>query len=127
MDIQKLISGIENCACGRSHYCPVDHIAIGSGALEQLPAFCESYNHILLVSDKNTRGIRDPKVSRKHAAICCVDNKVWVRDLQSTNGTYINETRLNPAKAYPLNPEDVLRLGDTRIRCVELTEEEGAE
>lgn len=55
MDIQKLILGIENCACGRSHYCPVDHIAIGSGALQQLPAFCENYNHILLVSDKNTR------------------------------------------------------------------------
>lgn len=55
MDIQKLISGIENCACGRSHYCPVDHIAIGSGALEQLPAFCEKYQHILLVSDVNTR------------------------------------------------------------------------
>lgn len=55
MDIQKLIKGIEHCDCGRSHCCPVDHIAIGSGVLEQLPAICADYRHILLVSDKNTR------------------------------------------------------------------------
>lgn len=54
MDIQKLIKGIENCSCGRNHWCPVDHIAIGSGVLKQLPAICDGYKNILMVSDKNT-------------------------------------------------------------------------
>ena len=52
--IQELIQGIKNCACGRDHYCPVEHIVIGADALAQLPDICRAYNRILLVCDDNT-------------------------------------------------------------------------
>ncbi len=52
--IQELIQGIKNCACGRDHYCPVEHIVIGADALAQLPGICRAYNRILLVCDDNT-------------------------------------------------------------------------
>jgi len=52
--IQELIQGIKNCACGRDHYCPVEHIVIDADALAQLPGICRAYNRILLVCDDNT-------------------------------------------------------------------------
>lgn len=54
MKIEELILGVDHCQCGRSHRCPVDKIAIGSDVLDQVPALCEGYDHILLVSDGNT-------------------------------------------------------------------------
>ncbi|MBE6982535.1 MAG: iron-containing alcohol dehydrogenase [Ruminococcaceae bacterium] len=54
MTIQELIRGVENCQCGRSHYCPVDHILIGSNVLAQIPRICSDHQNIMLVSDDNT-------------------------------------------------------------------------
>lgn len=54
MKLEQLIMGIQNCKCGKTHNCPVDFIKIGSGALSCLPEICDTYNNILLVSDKNT-------------------------------------------------------------------------
>ena len=45
---------IRGCACGRDHACPIDAVRIGEGALEQLPALCAPYQHIVLVADGNT-------------------------------------------------------------------------
>jgi hypothetical protein len=49
-------------------------------------------------------------VSRKHAVLI-IDSEsrsVSIQDLGSTNGTYINGERLDPAKTYKLNPGDVV-------------------
>ena len=48
------LHGIQNCACGKDHCCPIEEVRIGEGALQALPELCEGYRHIVLVSDDNT-------------------------------------------------------------------------
>ena len=50
-------------------------------------------------------------VSRKHAVIRVVDNGLVVEDLNSQNGTWLNEQRLTPNKPRSLSHGDQLRLG----------------
>lgn len=54
MNIKNLLKGIENCACGKSHFCPIDYVDIADGAIERLPELCKDYKNILVVCDKNT-------------------------------------------------------------------------
>jgi predicted component of type VI protein secretion system len=35
--------------------------------------------------------VKSPKVSLQHCALIIKGNEVWVRDLQSTNGTFVND------------------------------------
>ncbi len=55
-------------------------------------------------------------VSRRHARIFFQDNRFYVEDLGSTNGTYLNGLRLEPYSPQPLGDGDELRLGQVRIR-----------
>lgn len=50
-------------------------------------------------------------ISRRHARILRRDNKVIVEDLNSVNGTFINDKKLDPYLPEPLNDGDMLRLG----------------
>jgi pSer/pThr/pTyr-binding forkhead associated (FHA) protein len=50
-------------------------------------------------------------VSRKHAEIILQDGRCWIKDLNSSNGTWVNEVRLAPGQDYPLNNGDQVRLG----------------
>ncbi|MBO5898855.1 MAG: sn-glycerol-1-phosphate dehydrogenase, partial [Clostridia bacterium] len=55
MDINTLLGGVD-CACGRHHTCPIEHVYIERGAIARLGALCEGYRRILLVADGNTYG-----------------------------------------------------------------------
>lgn len=55
----------------------------------------------------------DPDVSRQHAVIERYDEKYLLKDLESTNGTYLNGQRI--AVDF-LNDGDVIRMGKTVIR-----------
>ena len=57
--------------------------------------------------------IDDPKVSRLHCAIEVKNDSVLLRDLRSTNGTYVGEKRVHAAL---LNDSAEFRIGETRIR-----------
>lgn len=54
MDIQELVKGISDCACGKNHACPIERVIIGRQALLSLAGICEGYQKILMVSDQNT-------------------------------------------------------------------------
>ncbi len=54
------------------------------------------------------------KISRKHCCIAQVDNKYVVRDLGSTNGVFLNGTRIR--KEATLSVGDDLMIGDVRFR-----------
>jgi NADH:ubiquinone reductase (H+-translocating) len=65
---------------------------------------------------ENTIALEDPAVSRRHAQIIVsvLHDDIIVSDLNTSQGTYVNERRLGgPA---PLRPGDVLRLGDQQFR-----------
>lgn len=54
--------------------------------------------------------LADPAVSKKHAAIRKIDSAYELADLGSTNGVYVNGTKV-PKKT--LEPGDILRVGNT--------------
>jgi FHA domain len=59
----------------------------------------------------------DEFASARHARIESRGDGVWVQDLDSTNGTYVNGERV--AGAQRLEAGDVLRVGETDLRVEE--------
>lgn len=57
----------------------------------------------------------DSSVSRRHAQIIRQADGYFLSDLQSANGTILNDTLLSAPAA--LHPGDVLRLGEIVLRC----------
>jgi hypothetical protein len=56
----------------------------------------------------------DDFASAQHARIDPRPDGVWVEDLGSTNGTFVNGARVTEARL--LRPGDVLRVGQTELR-----------
>ncbi len=54
-------------------------------------------------------------VSRRHARIFCEGGQFFVEDLRSANGTFLNEIRLEPGRAQPLQSGDTIKLGIVRL------------
>jgi len=79
---------------GRSHELTVDKTTIGR------------------VED-NTFAITDPSVSSHHCEVLLKGEEVVVRDLNSTNGTYINGEKITESG---LKPGQILRLGQVELR-----------
>lgn len=53
-----------------------------------------------------TMSIDDSSVSRKHAVISREGEDIFITDLKSTNGTYLNGNRIEPNKPYQLSIND---------------------
>lgn len=51
----------------------------------------------------------DPTISHRHAQIWEEEGTVWIRDLRSLNGVFVNEERVK--EGTPINPGDSIRLG----------------
>lgn len=65
-------------------------------------------------SNKITDGFFDSRVlSRNHAELFVNNNHLFIRDLKSSNGTFINDLKLEPYKDYPLKIGDKIDLGTT--------------
>lgn len=64
-------------------------------------------------SEDNVFQIAEPSVSSHHCEVLLRDKVVTVRDLNSTNGTYINGTATTESV---LKPGEILRLGQVQMR-----------
>ena len=53
-------------------------------------------------------------VSRKHAKIQMQADQIWIEDLGSTNGTFVNGARVTTARL--LAPGDIVRIGQTDLQ-----------
>ena len=60
--------------------------------------------------------LANKKVSGKHAELAMRDNKVWLRDLGSTNGTFFLGEPIDGA--VNLLPGEAFRIGDTALRLL---------
>jgi ABC transport system ATP-binding/permease protein len=58
--------------------------------------------------------LSDPTVSGRHARIVFAEGEVFIEDLGSQNGTYLNDDDTPVARAL-LGPGDVIRLGDMQL------------
>jgi diguanylate cyclase (GGDEF)-like protein len=54
----------------------------------------------------------DQSISRKHAIIKQTDKEVTITDLGSSNGTFINDKKIEAHQTKNLNKEDILQLGN---------------
>jgi diguanylate cyclase (GGDEF)-like protein len=57
--------------------------------------------------------VSDPSISRKHAKISQVDGRVTLTDLASSNGSFVNDKKLEPGTSVVLMKEDMIKLGNT--------------
>lgn len=57
-------------------------------------------------------------VSRLHCAIKWIEGQVYVIDLGSSNGTYLNGMRLTPYTETPVSDGDILYLGKLKIQLL---------
>src|SRR5437899_6928210 len=62
----------------------------------------------------------DSSVSRRHAEVRLGEDGWYVRDLESTNGTYVNGVRIG-AVEHPLRARDIVQFGKVAV-MVELNE-----
>jgi adenylate cyclase len=60
--------------------------------------------------------IFDPTISRRHAEVQCGADKFVIRDLESSNGTYVNGERVSERA---IAPGDVLTFGKVSFRVTE--------
>jgi len=68
--------------------------------------------------------LHDHEVSRRHAEVRRVDDRFHLVDLQSANGTYLND---EPADSVPLKTGDQVRLGQTVLIFQDTVAEAGKE
>lgn len=69
--------------------------------------------------ETNNLVIEDKTVSRNHVEIAQTQDSFVLKDLDSTNGTFINDLRVK--EAY-LSPGDVIRVGNTQIEFIAFDE-----
>ena len=55
--------------------------------------------------------IDDMLVSREHSEIQQIKSSFYIKDLDSRNGTFVNDEKVPKGKYIKLNPNDVIRLG----------------
>jgi pSer/pThr/pTyr-binding forkhead associated (FHA) protein len=80
---------------------------VRNGGKFQLAGFMISIGR----SANNQVVLKDDAVSRAHALITCEDDKYFISDLGSTNGTLLNGSPLRSRQR--LTDGDVIRLGNT--------------
>ena len=54
--------------------------------------------------------------SRRHAVVTVDAGGVWVEDLHSLNGTFVNRNRLHPGVRKPIRPGDVVQVGTVQLK-----------
>jgi pSer/pThr/pTyr-binding forkhead associated (FHA) protein len=95
-------------------------IVVDSGPVHLAPG--ESLNIVsptALGRDPNNDVVLDSaNVSSVHARIYFRNKSLWVEDMGSTNGTYLNDQKLQPNTPVAVRPRDMLRLGDVLFRIV---------
>ncbi|MEA3398036.1 MAG: FHA domain-containing protein [Chloroflexota bacterium] len=55
-------------------------------------------------------------ISRRHARIYMRESHCFIEDLDSTNGTFLNDERLTPYLPYRFNDGDALSLGTLQLK-----------
>lgn len=60
--------------------------------------------------------IRDDRISRRHCELTAEDGIVRIRDLGSTNGTFLNDEQLAKDDSAEVPPDAVVRVGSCHFR-----------
>lgn len=66
--------------------------------------------------------VRDSSISRKHLKIFHIGKKIFLEDLKSTNGTFINSNKIVPGEGFEVSDGDLITIGKTVLRLEALHE-----
>ena len=96
---------------------PRAHLVVVDGAESDLPPGT-SFPLQRLTSvgrhPANTLAIEEPFISAEHAEVAFDNGRWWVRDLGSTNGTFINGTQVTVATG--VRPGDIVQFGRIKLQ-----------
>jgi hypothetical protein len=56
--------------------------------------------------------------SRQHACISFENDQLAIEDLNSSNGTYVNRTRVYPGQRRPLSVNDIVQIGNVQLKVI---------
>ena len=59
--------------------------------------------------------LRDQAISARHASISYKDGKFTITDLDSTNGTFVNDSE-EPVARVEIKDNDIIRVGETTLK-----------
>jgi pSer/pThr/pTyr-binding forkhead associated (FHA) protein len=65
--------------------------------------------------------INDPKVSKRHCSILVEVDSLYIQDEGSSNGTYVNNQRVN--RPMMIQKEDVISIGNTDLEIFKVFRE----
>jgi pSer/pThr/pTyr-binding forkhead associated (FHA) protein len=69
--------------------------------------------------DKSNMIVIDSQlVSRQHAEIHKIDDQYFIKDLNSTNGTMVNNQTIPQNKYYRINKDDIITIGKAEISLI---------
>ncbi len=60
--------------------------------------------------------IKDTGISREHVFIRLDENLIQIKDLNSSNGTFVNATQLKPMDLHPIFPNDLISFGNSQLQ-----------
>jgi two-component system, cell cycle response regulator len=86
-------------------------IVLAGGSLGQMFRVEQRETVIGRAADAGIR-LDDDGVSRRHARVVQLNNQVWIEDLESANGTFVNEGRVD---RQMLRDGDKIQMGSTTI------------
>lgn len=86
-------------------------IVLAGGSLGQMFRVDQAETVIGRAADAGIR-LEDDGVSRKHARVVQHNNQLWIEDLESANGTFVNEGRVD---RHLLHDGDKIQMGSTTI------------
>jgi transcriptional regulator with GAF, ATPase, and Fis domain len=95
-------------------------VRVVSGKADKAQATIERGSMHIGSASSNDIRVDDPRVSRAHLELRLLEDGLWVRDLESSNGTYQGNARIRETL---LEGASLLRLGDTELAIEPIDEE----
>jgi pSer/pThr/pTyr-binding forkhead associated (FHA) protein len=68
--------------------------------------------------DDSAYAVNEDSISRRHCAFYAQGNNLYVRDINSTNGTFVNGRQLSSGESVPLENGAEVRLGGVKFKVI---------
>jgi ABC-type multidrug transport system ATPase subunit/ABC-type multidrug transport system permease subunit len=76
-------------------------------------AFSNNQKHVVVIGtgEQASLKLNNKLISSNHVQLVYdIENQLYIQDLSSTNGTFLNGSKISPSKTYLLNPKDTIQL-----------------